>query len=112
MASSSPAASVRRPAGALSAAAAAAAARRKTSAKRGGASRPLHKRCGAALARLYYTMYSRASRGSRTLPLADWMWCSKCATPVRMVQCDVRAARKGAARGRRRSGAGGGGGRG
>lgn len=52
-------------------------------------SRPHHKKCGMALARMYYTMYSQDSRGSKSIPLADWMWCVKCGMPVHMVQCDL-----------------------
>ena len=53
------------------------------------ASRPIHKRCGTTLSRLYYTMYSRISRGSRILPLSDWMWCERCSAPVHMIQRDM-----------------------
>lgn len=55
----------------------------------GRTARPLHKRCGNTLARLYYTVYSGLSRGSRILPLSDWMWCESCAAPVHMIQRDM-----------------------
>ena len=58
-------------------------------AKTTGSSRPVHKRCGTTLSRLYYTMYSRISRGSRILPLSDWMWCDRCGAPVHMIQRDM-----------------------
>ena len=61
----------------------------RAAAQAGRSARPLHKRCGITLARLYYTVYSGISRGSRTLPLSDWMWCDSCAAPVHMVQRDM-----------------------
>ena len=56
----------------------------------GGTSKPVHKLCGTSLSRLYYTVYSRISRGSRILPLVDWMWCERCCAPVQMIQRDMR----------------------
>ena len=55
----------------------------------GGAGKPMHKRCGTTLARLYYTVYSRVSHGSRILPLSDWMWCERCGAPVHLIQRDM-----------------------
>ena len=61
----------------------------RAAAQAGRTARPLHKRCGNTLARLYYTVYSGISRGSRILPLSDWMWCESCAAPVHMIQRDM-----------------------
>lgn len=66
-----------------------AAATATTAGNGGGTSKPLHKRCGTAMSRLYYTVYSRADRGSKVLPLRDWMWCQRCAVPIHMIQCDM-----------------------
>ena len=55
----------------------------------GGTARPMHKRCGTTLARLYYTVYSRVGHGSRILPLRDWMWCERCGAPVHLIQRDM-----------------------
>lgn len=67
----------------------------------GGTAKPVHKLCGTSLSRLYYTVYSRISRGSRILPLVDWMWCEMCGAPVQMIQRDMRepAPRNGKRRG-------------
>lgn len=67
-----------------------------------GASKPLHKRCGTAMSRLYYAVYSRGNRGSRVLPLRDWMWCERCGVPIHMIQCDMPWPAGGAARNGRR----------
>lgn len=72
----------------------------------GGAAKPMHKRCGTTLARLYYTVYSRVSHGSRILPLRDWMWCERCGAPVHLIQRDLLELAARPARGGRRGGRG------
>ena len=52
-------------------------------------SKPTHDRCGATLARLYYTVYDKAAQGSRILPLMGWRWCERCETPVKIIQRDM-----------------------
>ena len=59
--------------------------------RRRGASKPRHKKCGMALARMYYAVYDQSNRGSKIFSLPDWMWCAECMTPVHMIQCDLGA---------------------
>ena len=79
---------------------------RRTVRGNSGARKPMHKRCGTTLARLYYTVYSRVSHGSRILPLSDWMWCERCGAPVHLIQRDMlpELAARPAQSGRRRGG--------